>query len=191
MRRSSYRALVVLVATTILVIGCSSPTRILVEIETLMLDSYGASGMPTVEGPVLADGADYVLTVEGTFSAWDFSATDPGWCKGTQEAAPRIPSPGRTNGLVMFDANARFAVHPGDPKCSDDEDAPYPTQIFRISLDGGSTFDYLPPTSSAFDANHTYTYAVVGTGERIAFRMVDATASDNYGMLRIKISGYQ
>jgi len=73
---------------------------------------------------MLADGADYVITVEGTSSLWDFSATDPGWRKGTPEAAPQFPSPGRTNGLVMFDANTRFAVQTGHAKCSDDEDVP-------------------------------------------------------------------
>ena len=60
-----------------------------------------------------------------------------------------------------------------------------------MSLDGGATLAHVPSTSSAFDANHVYTYAVVGTGQPSGFRLGDVEASDNYGVLRIKISGYQ
>ena len=195
MRRSWYPIVIALVVAALVLAGCGSPPQqdplVLVEIATFDLDSYSAWGMPTVQGPVLEDGADYVIEVQGTFSVWDFSTIDPGWCKGTPGEAPLNPSPTRLNGLVMFDANAVFAIQVGHPRCDDDEDVPYPTPVFTMSLDGGETFAHVPPTPAGFDESHTYTYEVVGTGEPIGFRLGDVEASDNYGVLRIKVSGYQ
>ncbi len=196
MRSPSFRVTWTIVVASLIVASCSSPPLqqdplVLVEIATLELDSYSVWGMPTIPGPVLEDGTDYVIEVEGTFSVWDFSAIDPGWCKGTPGEAPRFPSPGRTNGFVTFDANGMFAVQVGHPRCDDADEVPYQSEVFTISLDGGATFVHVPPTPSELDTSHTYTYEVVGTGQPSGFRLGDVEASDNYGVLRIKISGYQ
>ncbi len=139
-----------LVAAALTLAGCSTPSspdddpRVLTEIATVDLDSNTAFGPPTVTGPVLEDGADYVIEVQGTFSVWDCRVTNPGWCKGEPSDAPLFPSPGRANGLVMFDANTWFAVPVGEPRCSTDDAVPIDTQFFVMSLDGGATFTHVP-----------------------------------------------
>jgi len=195
MRSSPYRVATAIVAAALLTAGCTAPPQqdplVLVEIATLELDGYGLGGIPTIPGPVLEDGVDHVIEVEGTFSVWDFSAIDPGWRKGTPGESPLFPSPGRTNGFVTFAANGMFAVQVAHPRCDDDGEVPYPSEVLTISLDGGATFAHVPPTSSATDANHVDTYEVAGTGQPSSFRLGDVEATDNYGVLRIKISSYQ
>ena len=186
-----------LVVAALTLAGCSTPAApdddppVLTKIATVDLDSNTAFGPPTVTGPVLEDGADYVIEVQGTFSVWDCRVTNPGWCKGEPSDAPLFPSPGRANGRVMFDANTWFAVPVGEPRCSADGDVPFQTQLFVMSLDGGATFTHVPPSTAGFDADHTYTYEILGAGQAISFRITDTIATDNYGVLRITVSEYR
>ncbi len=196
MHRPQYLVSALVVAALTLA-GCSTPAvpdddpPVLTEIATVDLDSNTLFGPPTVAGPVLEDGADYVIDVQGTFSVWDCSVTNPGWCKGDPSDEPLFPAPGRANGLVMFDANTWFAVPVGEPRCSTDDAVPTETQLFVMSIDGCATFTHVPPATAGFDADHTYTYEIAGAGQGVSFRIADTIASDNYGVLRITVSEFR
>jgi hypothetical protein len=63
--------------------------------EVFYIDSHSHEGASVVEGSVeLQEGVVYLVTVEGTFSAWSAAGWKAGVCGGVPDAAPQFPSPG-------------------------------------------------------------------------------------------------
>jgi hypothetical protein len=169
-----------------------SPDPEPVLIAVVELDSYSAFPSPTQIGPMLEAGEPYRITVEGTYSVWDLSTTTVELCKGDDESSPMFPSPGRVNGPVLLDARYQFAVLSWDPACDAETDTPFVSGGFRVSLDGGATFVILVPEgANGFDPGHLYTYDVTGVGEAVRFQIADSVASDNYGVLKIEVHGFE
>jgi len=160
-----------------------------VEVETLMLDTFGDS-YPTVysQNP-LTNGSTYVITVEGTWSPWAAGywldqANPPA---GAYEEAPMYPSNGGT-GRVGYDPFWGFAHIFGL-----DYTGSLPTASgLRMSLDNGALWvTSIRPTNDVYNPSHKYDVRVTGEGENMGFRIIDAEAYDNYGTLKITISSEQ
>ena len=167
-----------------------------VQEQDLMLDSHAASGVPSVRTPGrLARGTFYVSEVAGTVSyyssaLWRFPppGADPGARSvcGTPEAAPLFPSAVQT-GPVGFDAEMIFARPALARRCQSPR-LPQTWNNFQVSV--GGRFGHPPPVfgrPTAPATGHSYVYVLKGRGAPAAFRLRDTPASDNYGMLRIRI----
>lgn len=161
-------------------------------LEALELDAYSPVGMATVTGPILEIGEPFRITIQGTYSQLDLSTTTVELCKGAYEAAPMFPSPARTNGAVWLDARYVFAILVSNPACESEADEPLAYDGVQVSLDGGMTFAALVPEGAdGIDPDHRYTYDVTGAGEAVRFRIADQIASDNYGVLKIEVYGFE
>lgn len=166
-----------------------------IENETLWLDTYGG-GYPSVySSNPLMNGTTYLITIEGTWSPW--SASD--WIDeddppvGAFEEAPMYPSSGGA-GRVGLDPFWGFACVFGSDYASENMGwTSLPAKsAFRISLDYGSSWSTsIRPSIDLYSPTHKYKVTVVGEGENIGFRIVDAQANDNYGTLKIVIEGDQ
>jgi hypothetical protein len=175
----------------------AAPAQADVTSETLYLDTYensgdGASG-PVSTSDVLTDGATYQVRVTGTFSAWKASEWLPPFVPcGTPEPAPQYPSPGRTNGMVGYDAEARFAVAAktrGFPCAS--LGLPHHHPFFEIQMSNGNGFSHIEPEGGPYSSpqpGHLYKYELEGDGEPAAFRLRDTNLRDNYGRFRIEVT---
>jgi hypothetical protein len=161
-------------------------------LEAFDLDAYSPFGVPIVTGPTLETGEPYRITVQGTYSVWDFSNSALELCKGAYEALPMFESPGRSNGAVSLDAHYQFAMFASDPACETETDVPLDFDVFRVSLDGGATFASLVPEGTpGIDSEHRYTYEVTGEGEAVRFQIADQIAGDNYGVLKIEVFAFE
>jgi hypothetical protein len=159
-------------------------------LDTYSPDHTGAT-LPA-PGPVLADGQQYTITVQGTFSAYPaslMSGNTRGWkvC-GAPEAAPTWPSIGRTNGRVGQDAEFVFA-RPQTNRCDRRRPLPYgyanhPAILFNT----GDGFKHVTPDTLAYDPDHVYTYTVTGRGSPLQVAGIDANTTDNYGQLEALVA---
>jgi hypothetical protein len=165
--------------------------------ESLTLDTYSAANNGAA-GPVssvgtLAANTLYVVTVQGTWSAWApdlWTGTGfgiPAVVCGTPEAAPMFPSPvGNQTGPVGEDAEVIFAgvERPGCPLTP-------PKEYTGFQMNLGSGFMHYEPYTGATNTpspNHSYTYIVAGKGSPISFEQVDYPTSDNYGEYQITVT---
>jgi hypothetical protein len=188
-----------IIALVVILAACQTgaggtPSLDPVLIDSVDLDSYSLSPNPTATGPMLETGKPYRLLVSGNYSLLDLSLTTPfTLCKGISVSTPRHPSPSRINGPVFFDARYRFAMWAGEEEaCAEPTTLPLVSDGFQVSLDGGVTFNALTPAGgTGFSAEHEYTYDVTGGGHAVRFRITDPIASDNYGVLKIDVFGFE
>lgn len=146
----------------------------------LELDFGTGEPSPTVEGPVLSAGVDYIIRVSGTYSIWT-SEWNNGACKGSPGS-----SPGGPTGL---DAENFFAIPVGSVLCGSSFDCcPNHTSKFRMDLGTGGFAHIHPEGGRQYNASHEYEYRVTGQGNAIRFQIVeDSARGDDYGMLYIHI----
>lgn len=163
--------------------------------ESLTLDTYSAANNGAA-GPVstvgtLAANTLYVVTVQGTWSAWNpllwTGAVFPSVPCGTPEAAPMFPSPaGPGTGPVGQDAETVFAaIEHGS--CTHT----YPSEYTTFEENLGSGFVHYEPYTGATNtpsANHSYTYILLGQGAPISFEQLDTRTDDNYGEYQITVT---
>jgi hypothetical protein len=171
--------------------GVSSPlTSELLQLDTYEAANDGAAG-PVRSNGVMTDGHIYIVTISGTLSLWNSSA----WssiCKGVPSDWPEEPSPGTTNGKVGLDAGFIFAVPSvAAALCASPDEPPIQNWSrgvrLELSLDDGESWSPAAPLYERYNPSHVYEYVVEGQGDRIQFRWVDSTTSNNYGMLAIRV----
>lgn len=150
--------------------------------EELWLDSQ--SGTPIQSEMVLKRGRPYLVTMQGTYSAWR-SLANPGTKSGKPDPAPMFPSPKGANQQVGIDPEFVFAW----PNDSGLEKSPEPSprrgSNIEVSLDGGKTWKH-PSSTAPFNAtDHKYTYELMGDGNALQVRIADKPYGDNYGRVQI------
>jgi hypothetical protein len=188
MRPTSLLVLVVLAAS--LAVGAAPAPAAVSGPETLYLDAFdpandGDAG-PVATSDVLAPGVLYMADVSGTFSP--FNATvwafhNAAYC-GTVESSPMTPSPGGVDTVVGQDAETRFGI-PWKWRCPG-----LPQHGGGFQIDTGSGFTHPPTTLGALstpNADHRYSYPVVGQGQPARFRIVDSPTADDNGILTITV----
>jgi hypothetical protein len=188
MRLPSLLLLVVLAAS--LAVGAAPASAALSSAETVYLDAFdpandGDAG-PVSTSDVLAPGVLYMADVSGTFSP--FNATvwafhNAAHC-GTVEPAAMTPSPGGVDTVVGQDAETRFGI-PWKWRCPS-----LPQHGGGFQIDAGSGFTH-PPTAdgvlSTPNADHSYSYPLVGQGQPARFRIIDNPTADDNGILTITV----
>ncbi|MBO9534932.1 MAG: hypothetical protein J7513_18305 [Solirubrobacteraceae bacterium] len=141
--------------------------------------------------------AAYVVTISGTGSLWAPADDQPVDC-GTPEPGTTItePSPGRATTAPTADAAIVFAAPRGLPflggfACVEPTPTAPPAQAALRMGTRGVLTPAVPiggvPTVAA--ADHTYQYAVRGTGRPLQFQYADPLVYDNSGILTITIRG--
>jgi hypothetical protein len=165
-----------------------------IESETLWHDNFGDYYPTDFSLNPLADGKTYVITVEGTWSPWGAShwqsVDDPP--VGSYEEAPMYLGNGGS-GRVGMDPFWAFAIIYGWDYANGMGITTLPSPgAFRVSLDNGVSWTTsIRPESDIYTPTHKYEFKVVGKGENIGFRTIDADAYDNYGMFKIVIAPEQ
>jgi polar amino acid transport system substrate-binding protein len=160
-----------------------------IPIETLWLDTYspqnvGYSG-PVASQTILEQGVSYLITIEGTYSAWNAEATRK-FCNGTPEKEPMFPSPNTQNGQVSGDAAYAFANPSAwQPGCK--EKLPRPARSLHFSLDGGDNWVQAEPLNPKLTREHRYHYTVMGQGHSLQIAFADKPTSDNFGQFKIQL----
>lgn len=156
----------------------------------LELDFGNGEPNPTVTGPLLKSGVDYLVTVSGTYSIWTAEWQD-GICQGAPDAG--------AGGPTGYDAEALFAVPVGSSLCGRDfPDGRRHNNQFRLSLNGDDVFDHYhpggPPNYAPgaelefYDASRTYTFRITGQGHPVQFRIEESGArQDDYGLIEIRV----
>jgi hypothetical protein len=162
---------------------------------TATLDAYQASSRPSTS-PVslrakLIRDKLYVATVQGAISdyaAINYVALQAPWrvmC-GTPQSASSFASAGGS-GQVSNDAEFIFAQPWSTLQCP----AQLPAHWTNLQLNDGTGWSHPKLLSGANvtapTPTHTYQYAVVGHGQRVSFRLIDPSTSDNYGSFRISL----
>lgn len=165
--------------------------------EALLLDTHeasndGAAG-PVSTSQVLDDRHSFLITVQGTFSRWPpstWTAPSTVLC-GRPEQAPQTVSPGTTNGWVGADPEILFSVPlPPGGDCGQLAALGYPRHPASFEVDLGTGFVHIEPlggTPTDPYPDHRYRYLVRGHGSVARFEWLEATTSDNYGVLTITI----
>lgn len=147
-------------------------------IETLNVDArlVGNPAGPAISTAVLQSGVNYLITVDGNWSAWS-----PSWWTCNSPSPTKYLSPSVTAGTnAGLDAEWRYS-DPGN--CSR---TPGAVAGITFSLDGGTTFFDPTPVDGAYNSDHIYEYEVTGTGDKAAFLIPD-TNGDNHGILKVTI----
>lgn len=168
------------------------------ELDTHVPGSAESAGPISTPAP-LAAGSHYDIIVSGTMSIWPASQwLAKGTVCGAAEEGPMFPSPGAENGPVGWDAETVFAVPPDVnfyafscvPAQMPFQSTEHSPGGFQIQVNGGSGFHHMAPIGGERKtptATHTYTYAITGEGDPVAFRFVDDPVSDDYGVFKIKV----
>jgi len=133
----------------------------------------------------------YVATVSGTFSyyaAIDYRKPPQGGivCGKPRSSAQHRGSLGG-NGPVDADAEFLFARPETAKQCAE---MPLPVHWLAFQLNDGTGWHHpnILGTPLAVPAsNHTYSYAVIGHGQKAQFRLLDTYTPDNYGLLEIQL----
>src|SRR3954469_3735233 len=188
MRLPSLLLLVVLAAS--LAVGAAPASATLSSAETVYLDAFdpandGDAG-PVSPSDVLAPGVLYMADVSGAFSP--FNATvwafhNAAYC-GTVEPAAITPSPGGVDTVVGQDAETRFGI-PWKWRCPS-----LPQHGGGFQIDAGSGFTHPPTTDGVLstpNADHRYSYPLVGQGQPARFRIIDNPTADDNGILTITV----
>lgn len=180
-----------------LLVGLLLPTAALANGPgTLTLDSYYGWSRdhtpPVSTSYILPRHARYVVTVSGTLSyypAIDYSRPQPPWTMvcGAPDPATEFGGSRGGNGPVGFDAEFIFARPSRRRMCSR---YPLPRHWSAFQVNAGTGWQHPGIVGTypiAPSASHTYTYAIVGHGRRVQFRLYDVYTRDNYGILRIEL----
>jgi len=158
------------------------------EARTFFFDTHEKSRGPN-SGPIkterLTRGKPYLIEVRGTFSLFGAADYRQRLC-GAPEAQPQYRSRGVRNGPVGADAVFLFADLAGN--CERNRNRLHYT-TFETSIDGRRYRDLTPAGGAPQGPrpDHTYTFAAVGLGKIVRFRVFDRFPNDNYGRLRIRI----
>jgi hypothetical protein len=158
--------------------------------ECLYVDTYNGSDpsnhIPDLEVTtgVLQSGVLYQIVISGTASYWDPWM----WISpiGATESAPMFPSlAGDRTGPVGIDWEYLY----GYPDTTFTQPLPMVFKYGLISTDGGGLFlAPTPITGQNYSPSHTYSYVVVGQGQKAAFHRLDLGPShDNYGRFKVCI----
>ena len=159
--------------------------------ESFLLNSYspdndGTAG-PVSSDTVLKKGVPYLLQVDGSYSWWKPEA----WEDVTGETEePQHPSLNTANGPVGMDITSLFAL-PTSYYEQYHQGSTLP--IFRnvaylqISLDGGNNWFRPQTVERQYQADHTYTFKLVGEGQPLQVQLGDSVTSDNYGQFRLQL----
>jgi hypothetical protein len=172
----------------------ASATVQAIENETMWHDNFGDYYPTDISQNPLINGTRYVITIEGTWSPWGashwLSVDDPP--VGAYEEAPMYLGYGGT-GRVGADPFYGFACIYGWDYANAMGWSSLPSPVgIRISLDNGASWiDTIRPDNEVYNPTHKYDFTVVGKGERIGFRTIDADAYDNYGKFKIAIAPEQ
>lgn len=148
--------------------------------ETLLLPSWATS---VSSSNPLPDGVTCLVTVQGTYSAWN-EVLDQGSPEADAQFPSTPPSVVRVSTEVGVDADTIFAWpsdHPHSPGHDTD---------FQIDL--GSGFSHIEPVGGPYttpQSGHFYQYHLLGQGSPVSFRVNDVNKNDDYGALQIMISG--
>ncbi|MBJ7470155.1 MAG: hypothetical protein JHD16_02595 [Solirubrobacteraceae bacterium] len=143
----------------------------------------------------LVSGGDYVLTISGTGSIWD-TADYAGNVCGSPEPSVIEPSPGAAPVVGSWDAATVFAAPRGAPlrdggNACEEVSLPMPSGPNTYSgfeFSTASTFVRGIPVGgipSAPRADHTYNYALKGTGVPLRLRFDDRPSDDNSGVFTV------
>lgn len=157
--------------------------------EQLALDTYrtpnvGLAGPVSTTQPLTA-GRAYVVTVQGTFSAFQPHVWAERPLCGTPEAAPMFPTAGRPTAPAGQDAEVFFA-RPWEQPCS----TPLPRAYNGFQTNTGGDWSHPGASDGPYTeprADHAYTYVVAGAGQPLAARQVDSQTTDNTGVLNITV----
>ena len=146
--------------------------------ETFFLDTRATS---VSSSQVLASGTSYLVTAQGTWSAWGLALNT-----GVPESDAMFPTSGRgvLSTQVGLDPDTLFAYPSSHPNTIGNQ------QTFQMNL--GSGWAYHTPVGGPYttpQGGHAYTYQVTGQGSVISFRIDDSPLSDNYGAVRITVQG--
>jgi hypothetical protein len=139
---------------------------------------YGTNPVLTyvTTSDVLADGVDYLVTIEGNWSAWP-NLDIAGDCN-TDDIlfeSPSVPS-GVNAGL---DASFRYRYSGGN----DCQTGQWNRVVYRV--DSGSSFSPIPrPVNDVYNPDHVYEYVITGAGEVASFTILDDRGS-NHGVMKI------
>jgi hypothetical protein len=161
-----------------------------------LLDSRTATtstATPATEGLSMDDGVRYVVTVEGTFSAYRpkyMTAAARGWVLCGDPAQALMPSPGAAVSPTGQDAEYVFARpqwHNCDPNFTFPHHYGKKAPAIVIDNGDGTGFRHYAPLGSGPSADHMYSYEVVGTGNPVHVELRDSQTMDNFGVLRITI----
>jgi hypothetical protein len=166
-------------------------------VEHLTLDSYhnwNRNYTPPVSSDNrLAANSHYVATVSGTFSYYaskDYSSHPLApWtivC-GTPNRSSMYPGSLGGYGPVGFDAEFVFS-RPWTPKRCAKAHLPQRWPNFEANTgEGWSHPQILGALPTVPTSDHTYSFAIAGTGARVQFRLRDVWTRDNYGLLKISL----
>ena len=147
---------------------------------------------PAKTRPALKAGVPYVVTAKGTFSQYSSSwVKNPGGTCGTSTRRPQYRSPGVRNGRTGGDAVFIYADK--RRQCQLAGGVPHIWTGLQVAAQGKRFFelDSLLDEVTAPRADHTYRFAIVGSGQRLKVRMRDPNTRDNYGRLRFTIARAQ
>jgi len=158
------------------------------EARTFFFDTHDRS-RGAHSGPLkterLTAGKPYLIEVKGTFSLFGAADYRQKLC-GAPEAQPQYRSRRVANGPVGADAVFLFADLLRN--CDRNRNRLRYT-TFETSIDGRRYRDLVPAGGAPQGPrpDHTYTFAAVGVGKVVRFRVFDRFPADNYGRLRIRI----
>ena len=173
---------ILLVSTLFVLIISASPLDLRAQAlpDTLWLDV--SSPDPVFSSYVLQERSIYTLVIDGTISIWD---TWGGGSCGDFMGIPRYPSPTVLNGPTGVDPAFIFSspLESTTPFC--DGPLPIPQGDFKISTDGGRSFQVKRPLDDTYTIEHIYTYEVTGKGDLLGAILDDEPFEDNYGVFRI------
>lgn len=146
--------------------------------ESFYLDTR-TTGVSTSQ--VLHSGSSYLVTAQGTYSAWDIVLN-----VGVPEANAMFPTPGRgvLTTQVGLDPDTLFAYPASHPNTIGNQ------QTFQVDL--GSGFAYHTPVGGPYavpQTGHVYSYQLTGQGAVATWRVDDSPLSDNYGYILITVQG--
>ena len=146
--------------------------------DTFMYDTTVAAG--TSSAMNLVSGAQYLVTVQGTWTAWNHALN-----VGSPNADAMFPgsTAGRASTQVGLDAECSFAFY--------DEGTGFTLGHENLlQFNVGSGFSHPEPQGGPFgtpQTNYLYRYDVTGQGVPLIVKVSDVNYSDNYGKLQVTI----
>ncbi len=152
-----------------------------------------AAGLPTTEvffvnthvgastsSTILQTGVVYLVSVQGTYSAWNL-VLDNGTPEGDAQFPPSS-QPGRLSTEVGVDADTLFAWPTAHPHV-----AGHDTDLV---MNLGSGFSHIEPFGGPYSVpqpDHFYSYNLTGQGSALSVKTNDPNPADDYGLLKVTI----
>ncbi len=145
--------------------------------EVFFLDSHAVGAATSTT--VLTAGVTYLVSVQGTFSAWNLVLDH-----GTPEPQAQFPptsQPGRISTMVGVDADTLYAWPTAFPHV--------PGHDVDLQMNLGSGFAHIEPFGGPYSVpqpDHFYSYNLLGQGAHLSVQINDSH-TDDYGLLKITI----